>query len=263
MAITTRDGYAGAARQSVTWTKTAARTTVAAGWFSLFDLAGIPGAGTLAVGNTANGVVPTDATFGYPAIRAFGASATGYLGALDFSNSVACRVRIYDCLFAAGAYAFNANQALSSQPSFASRVPAGDYSGLELWAETVTAATGNLAVNVTYTDVDDTSNSTGATGIGSAPTLGRCWQLPLAAGDRGVKSITNIAGSVATAGTFNVRLLRRLFTGRVRMANDGTSVPWLQKQIREVYADSAIYVLVAADSTSSGIPDIEMEIVNG
>jgi hypothetical protein len=192
MAITTLDGLIAAARQRTLLYKTASRTTVAGGWFCNFDLAGNPGAGTLAIGNTANGVVPTDATAGYPTISAFGGSARGYIRRAAFSNTVVSTIRVFDRVFACGAYAFNANTNLSSQPSYSGRVSlnggSADYAGLELWAEMVTAATGNQAVNVTYTNQAGTaSRTTGATGIGAAPTVGRCWQLPLQAGDTGVQ----------------------------------------------------------------------------
>lgn len=71
MAITTLDGYIGSAKQTITWMKTGTRTLIGAGAYTTFDLAGSPGAGTLAIGNTANGVVPTDATAGYPSHRNF------------------------------------------------------------------------------------------------------------------------------------------------------------------------------------------------
>ena len=44
-------------KQTIIFNKTASRTSVASIPFSVFDLAGNPGAGTLAVGNTANGIV--------------------------------------------------------------------------------------------------------------------------------------------------------------------------------------------------------------
>lgn len=50
MAITSRDGWFASAKQRALLYKTAARTTVAGGWFSMFELAGNPGAGTLAIG---------------------------------------------------------------------------------------------------------------------------------------------------------------------------------------------------------------------
>lgn len=274
MTIQSLDNYINAAKQQgVAWKKTATRTTIAAAWFSLFDIGGSPGAGTLAIGNTANGVVPTDATAGYPPIDAFGAGNIGSLTKVDFGSSVACRIRLFDRLFAAGAYAFNANVALASQPSYAGRVnlrnfatglDANDYKGTELWAEQVTAATGNQAVAVTYTNQDGTgSRSTGAVGIGAAPTVGRCWQLPLQSGDAGVQRIDNVQGTVASAGTFNVMVLRQLWTGRVRLAADGDVHDFLKTGLIQVFADSALYALVQADSTSSGLPDVMMEIANG
>lgn len=264
MAITTLDGYIAGAKQLVPYTKTGGRTTVANGWFSLFDVAGNPGAGTLAGSSTGAGVVPTDATAGTPTINAFAGGATGYLSKVQFGSTVACRIAVFDLLFKAGAYAFNANTALASQPSYSGRLPGTDYKGTQIWAEQVTAATGNQTWNVTYTDQDgNTGNTTGAVGIGAAPTVGRCWQLPLAAGDTGVQQITNVAGGTGSAGTANILVLRPLWYGRVRSANDGDVNDLLRTGMPEVYADSALFVLVAADSTAAGVPDLTLEIVSG
>jgi len=264
MAITTLDGLIGATKQRVRWTKTATRTTVANGWFSLIDLAGQPGAGVLAGTSTAAGVVPTDATAGYPLINAFGGGASGYLGRVSFGSTVACRIAVFDRLWVGGAYAFNANTAVTA-PSYASRVPGTNYAGLEIWCEQVTAATGNQAVNVTYTNESGVgTRTTGAVGIGAAQTVGRCWQLPLQAGDSGVTEVDNVQGSVATVGTFNVMVLRRLAEGRVPIANglDRQSVIDVGALL-QVYADSAFYIMIAADSTSSGLPDVDFQVVNG
>lgn len=267
MAITTLDGWVAAAKQRVGYTKTTTRTTVAVGWFSLFDVAGDPGAGTLAGSNTANGFVATDATAGYPTINAFGGGA-GYVGRVEFGNTVAGRLRLYDRVFSAGAYSFNANTTLASQPSFLGRIPGGtaaDCAGqTEIWAEMVTAATGNQAVTVTYTNEGGTTaRSTGAIGIGAAPTVGRCWQLPFQGGDRGISKVETVVGSVASAGTFNVHVMRPLASARIRLANDADVQDMLKVGMPQVFTDSALIVLVCADSTSSGLPDCEIDIVNG
>ncbi len=263
MAITTNDGYVAAAKQRVAWGKFTTRTAVAAQWFSLFDVAGQPGAGTLNVGNTANGLVPTDATAGYPVITAFGGGATGYLSGVEFGSSVACRIGIFDRVFVAGAYAFNANTTLASQPSYSGRVPGSDYSGLELWLEQVTAGTGVQGVNVTYTNEAGTGSRTTGTFATGTNILGRCWQLPLQAGDSGVQSIQTIVGSTATVGTFNISVLRPLWFGRVRIANDGDNHDYLRTGLPQVFADSALYVMVAPDSTATGVPELAIEIANG
>lgn len=266
MAITTQDGLvaAMASGQAVLFNK-ASMTTVASAWFSPFAQAGNPGAGVLAGSSTAAGVVPTDATVGCPVINAFGGANTGYISAIDFGNTVASRLRICDMLFKAGAYSFNSNVSLASQPSYSSRVPGGtDYKGTEIWIECVTAFTGNMSVAVTYTNQDGTAGrTTGTVATGTAPTVGRMIQLPLQAGDTGVQKIESVVGSVATVGTFNVLVLRPLWMGRCRAANDGLTHGPDMTDLPQVFADSALFLQVSADSTASGVPDLNLGIING
>lgn len=265
MTIASLNDYIASAKQRVPWNKTGALTTVASSWFSAFAIAGDPGAGTLAGTSTAAGVVPTDTTAGYPALTAFGGGAAGYLTKVEYGSTVACRIAVFDRLFVAGAYTFSASTTLSSPPSYSGRLPANQSNGqgIEIWVEQVTAATGNQAVNVTYTNQGGaTGQTTGAVGIGAAPTVGRCWQLPLAAGDSGVEGITGVVGTVASVGTFNVMALRRLFSCRVQVANGGDVVDLLRTGQPQLFATSALYVLVSPDSTALGIPDLNLEVAN-
>lgn len=261
--ITSSNSYLASAKQDVQFTKTASRTAVATGWFSLVDIAGNPGAGTLAVGNTANGLVPTDATSGYPLINAFGVGATGQLAIAKYSSSVACRIKVYDRLFHAGAFSFNSNVTLASQPSFSSRINGSDYKGTSIWIEAVTAFTGNLSVVITYTRGDGTTGrSTGTFATGVALSVGRMMQVPFQAGDCDVQKIESVVGSVATVGTFNVVILRELSEGRVPTAGGGETHGMVKTGVPIVYADSAIQIMVAPDSTATGIPDVKLQIVN-
>jgi len=263
--MNTLDGYIAAAKQYVGLVKTATRTTIAAAWFSVWDLAGNPGAGTLAGTSTAAGVVPDDTTTGAPLLNAFGGGNTGNITIADFGSSVACRVKLFDLLFKAGAYAFNANTALAAQPSYAARVPGGsDFKGTQIWIEAVTAFTGNLSVAVTYTNQAGTAGrTTGTVALGTAPTIGRLIQLPLQAGDSGVQKIESVAATVSTVGTFNVLVLRPLWTGRVKIANDGDIHGLDKTGMPQVFDSSCLYMAVCADSTSSGIPECEFEVANG
>ncbi len=265
MALTSFDpGFVGAAKQYASLMKSASRTAIAAAWFSVFDLAGNPGAGTLAGTSTAAGVVPTDATTGCPVIDAFGASATGYLMQVDFGSSVACRMKLFDMVFKAGAYAFNANTALAAQPSYVSRMPGGSYGDTQIWIEAVTAFTGNLSVAVTYTNQAGTAGrTTGTVALGIAPTLGRMIQLPLQAGDTGVSKIESVVATVATVGTFNVLVLRPLWSGRCKIANDGDVHDIAKTGAPVLFADSALVLAVAPDSTATGIPELEFVVANG
>lgn len=261
MAIITEDNLIACIKQNLTLKKTGAVTTIANAPFSLWSAAGNPGAGTLAGTSTTTGVVPTQATAGAPSIPSIGGAEYKLLG-IDYGNTVACRMRLYDLLWKGGAYAFNANTSGNTPASYAARVPNGtDFTNLEIWVEQVTAATGNQAVNVTYiNEAGTTGRTTGATGIGAAPTVNRMWQLPLQAGDKGVQGITGVAGSVASAGTFNVLVLRPLWTGRVRVANDG-DVHGIDKTLMaQLYAGSCLFMQMIADGTSSGVPDMEMTL---
>lgn len=276
MTILSDDEFKAALKVQLILGKTATRTTVALNPFSVYDLAGNPGAGTLAVGNTANGVSHTKATAGYPSFPDAPAGRGWYLAGSYGNSSAAGHREVYDFLYSCGAHAFNANQALTSQPSFDDRIRvapawaantafrAGDivtngsapikaylctsggvsaasggptttdssitdntctwrylfnglnYAGIEILVEQVTAATGNQAVNATYSTMGDDgttltgSRATGAVGVGAAPIVGRMWRLPLQAGDKNVARLDNIAGTVGSAGTFNVHLARRL-----------------------------------------------------
>jgi hypothetical protein len=265
VAIGSLNALAGAAKQALSIAKTASRTAVATAWFSTIDLAGNPGAGVLAGTSTAAGVVPTDATAGMPVINAFAGGADGQLAQLEFGNTVACRMKLFDLLFKAGAYAFNANTALAAQPSYSSRVAGGtDFKDTQIWIEAVTAFTGNLSVAVTYTNQDGTAGrTTGTVATGTAPTVGRLIQLPLQAGDTGIKKIESVVATVATVGTFNVLVLRPLWSGRVKAANDGEVHSWDRTGQPQIWADSALMLAIAPDSTATGIPEIELVIASG
>ncbi len=262
MSIATLDGYIAAVKQNLTWMKTGSRTLVAAVPYSVFDIAGEPGAGVLAIGETAAGLVPTDATAGYPLITAFGGSALGYISRIEFGSSVPCRLYLYDRLFAAGAYAFGADTTLASQPLYSGRLPNTDYNGLQLWVEAVTAFTGNLSVQINYLDQDGNAGDTGVVDTGLELPVGRCMQIPLAAGDSGVQKITRVRGTVASAGTFNVMVLRPLWMGRVKVANDGDVHDFLRTGMPQIYADSALYVLIAADGTAVGLPLMTIQVAS-
>lgn len=263
MTIATLDQYIAAARQRVVFVKTAAPTTVASAWFTFFDLAGDPVAGTLAGGNTANGVVPDDTTTGFPSITDFIGGGVGYVGEIDYTSTVIGRLAMFDCLFKAGAYSFNSAVSLTSQPSYLARTPDGAGNGCQIWLETVTAFTGNITVAVTYTNQAGTAaQTTGTFAPAVAPTIRRLFQMPLANGDCGVQKIESVTGTVASVGTFNVLVLRPLWSGRVGIIA-GEDIHGLDRTaFPTVYQTSALYVLVAADSTGGGLPSLQIDVVN-
>jgi hypothetical protein len=130
MPITTADGWFAAAKQIVMNRKTTSITTVAGQLFSMFDVAGNPGPGTLTIGNITSGIVPTDAVAGFPVINAFGGGAKGYLALASFRSSVPGGATLYDRLWHAGSVSLLAlaTTTFAAQPVYTSRLPGGtDY----------------------------------------------------------------------------------------------------------------------------------------
>jgi hypothetical protein len=251
VAITTQDGLvaAQASGQSILLNNTGARTTIAGAWF-----------GT----STAAGVLQTDGTVGCPPINAFTGGNTGYISAIDFGMNVAGRLRVVDMLWKAGAYSFNSNVTLASQPSYSGRVPGGtDFKGTEIWIEAVTAFTGNLTVTITYTNQDGTTGKSTSLATGTALTVGRMMQVPLAAGDTGVQKIESVVATVATVGTFNVLVIRPLWSGRVAQNNGGNTHGPDLTDMPVVFDTSALKAQANMDSTAMGIFEINLGIVNG
>jgi len=261
MAIIGLDGLIASTKRRVTYIKTGSRTSVALIPFSVFDQAGNPGLGTMAVGNTANGIVPTDAIAGYPIL----ATATGnlHINRIRAKNSVVCDLDLFDCVFSAGAYTFSADTTLTAQPSYAGRLPGTDYNGLELWIEAATAFTGNQTVQINYLDQGGAAGDTGAIATGVAPILGRMLQLPLAAGDGGIQQIVRVRSSVSTVGTFNVHVMRWLWGCRISVVNELKFDDLLKTGFNQIYDTSALRLVVTPDSTSTGVPSIRAETADG
>jgi len=262
MAITSLDGYLAAQKYRLTWMKTGTRTLVAAMPYSIFDIAGSPGAGTLNAGNTANGIVPTDALAGYPVIPSFGGN-TGYLSKIDYGSSLAGCYDLYDRLFVAGAYAYNADITLTDQPSFSGRIIGNNYSGLQLWVEQVTVGVGIQHVIIDYLDQGGDASTTGNITLITTTPVGRCQQIPLAAGDSGISQITRVRGLTATSGTFNVMILRPLWFGVVPVVNGGGTDDLLKTGMPQIFDTSALYILLYSNTTAVGLPLITMQVAVG
>lgn len=271
MSINTLDDYIASTKQVIPVSKMTARTTVANVWFSLFDIAGNPGSGTLAGSNASAGVVPTDATAGCPIVTG---TASSYVAVVDFGNTVASRLQLADMLYKAGTFAYSAGTStITSPPSYSARVPGGDYTGTQIWLEVSSAFTtgNNWKVEVQYTDQDgNTGATTGAqpaTALAAAGlTQGKMLQLPLASGDSGVRAIEKVIvtnGSTAmTAGAFNILVLRPVWSGRVGAANSGDCHGIDRTGMPQVFPDSAFVLMVNADSTSSGLPEVTFEVAS-
>lgn len=270
MAITTADGWFGAARRQSNVRKTASIATIAAQQFSLLDVAGNPGAGVLTIGNTTTGVVPTDATAGFPSIPDFGGGATGYLAQATFRGSVAGGSVKYDRLWHAGSVLMTAlaTTSFASQPAITQRLVGGVVAAdMEILIEinaAVSATATTIAVNYTN-EAGTTGRTTGASASLSGFTNKRVINMPLQAGDKSAQKIESVTvgGVVATTGSFNVILARRLAEFDVRVANGLDAQSWDLLGAPVVFQDMALWDVVQPDSTASGVPAWSTTIISG
>lgn len=271
MAITTLAGYNGAKKQTVeTWWGGVSLTTASGNCGSAWT-------GTLAGANTANGVVPTDADMGATddKIDPFVAGGNGYvtklLGTNDRTSASYLYVTnyLFDMVFKAGAYSFNSNVTLSSQPSYSSRIPSGtDYTNTEIWFESVTAFTGNPVITVTYTNQSGVAGRSTSLTLTAPIILRRMDRFPLQAGDTGVQKIESVVATTATVGTFNILVLRRLALFKYNSAdaskdNLKAMSGMMDLGMPQVFDNSCLFMIVRASSTNGGAPYFQAEIASG
>lgn len=259
MGILTLNDLVASTKQRFSFHKNTPQTLVSARWYSLNLWNGYPGIGAN-VSNTTTGVVPTDATVGYPKI--IFSSGTGYLQyahTATAANAVYNSVLLYDRLFEVGSIAYTSGTTtLSTQPSYSSRIINSSYDGLILFFTVTTAfVTGNnWSIVVTYTDQDGntgTSSSSLAFTVASNLSIGSTYIIPFAAGDSGIQKIESIivtnAATAMTAGAFEVFIARplALITNTPYMVSYcGTA----ELGLPIVFQDSAINQLIFPDATT-------------
>jgi hypothetical protein len=268
MTIASRDDLIAAAKEWARINKTATATTIANQPFSMLDVAGLPGAGSLSIG-AANGVVPDDTVAGYPSLQAFGGGAVGGIAVIDFSNTVTSRLTLYDRVWNSGSHALTPTGTvnLSSPPAIpVARLPGGSYRNLEIFFEiNVAVAASAVTLQAIYTNDDDVaSRNTVVTGSLSGFTTRRLIPAALQAGDKGLKAMTGyiVGGTAAATGSFNIVVARRLWSARVPVANSG-DVHGPDKTLNvQIFDTSALWPVVTADSTSSGQPELLLGVAN-
>lgn len=245
--------------------KTAAATTVAGQWQTLWDRTGRPTAGTLTIGNTTNGLIPTSATLGaVPFVNPPGGSKT-YLARMFSSNTTAGLLQLYDRVFHAGSFSCAAltTLALSAQPAL-TRYTTGE--DIEIWLEinTVMAAAATT-IAVTYTNSAGVAGrSTGATVSLSGVISGAMIPLPLQSGDLGVQKIESvIVGGATNTGTVNVVLVRKLSEVGLLLANTGVTLDALSLGMPEVQSNACLAFAFLPSSTTTGLPLAALDIVTG
>jgi hypothetical protein len=261
MAITSLDDYIASNKQLTMRKATSAVTSLAAYITDMIAAPGLPGGGVLAGTSTTAGVIQTASLSGYSQIATFASSYAGYISRFNAYNSVASNVMLVDVLWKAGPYTGSSTTALTGQPTWETRIPNGtDYRGLEIWMEGVTASASNFSVQVGFVNQDGVATVTSVYATGAILGIGRCNKIPYSAGSSGVQMITTVVGSLVSTGTFNILVVRPLLVVRIPVPYAMVNLDMFGTGMPRIYDTSALALFSRPDSTSSGLPEIEMEI---
>ena len=204
--------YTGGKGQSMTFAKTGVASNAIGNSNDLWTRAGQPAAGA-AASAAPGGVVPTSASTGALPFKNLGTANTGhYLNWALSSSVVNNSLLLYDRIFAVVKTMNNTGtEAVSGTPTRYQSGTAGanDYIGGNFCfpanPTTVLAATAHNWTVCTYTDQDSVAGTFASTAGVSACVVGGIdlaagsWFLPLAAGDVGVKALTQMQCSALVA----------------------------------------------------------------
>ena len=273
MPISSIDDYISASKQTISYFKTNSVTTVAGVPSILINRDGNPLAGAINPNNTTTGIVPTDATTGYPDIQDAVGSNKLYLTSASVTAPVSMSIQLFDVLFTAGMTTIptsgTTTVSLTSRPSFTSRVPfmadgvTRNFAAVELWAYPATIAASNHAHTMSI-DYLDQGGAPGNTGNISTQNIivNRLIRFPLASGDTGVSDVTgyNLNGIGSAAGTMVVLAMRPI--GPLLRTVGGLSYTYniVDLGMPEIFNGSALMAVCWADSTSSSTPSLILQI---
>jgi hypothetical protein len=265
--------YCGAYKQHVQISKTTSVTTVAGQPALIFTVGGYPAAGSNPA-NTTTGVVPTDATTGFPPIQNFQSGNKGRLSRVEAYSTVNQVLTLFDVLFWAGPTTIptsgTTTVALTTRPSFTGRLPfQGDgttrnWQETELWAWLSTAGSNHAhSVSIDYLDQDGNVANTGNLTTQNIA-VNRVLRLPWASGDNGTQDLTGykVNGATSSSGAVVVAVMRRLWQGRV-LANTTAVFGPDMTGLPEVFQDSALVLVGTPEGTATNTPHVILEIAEG
>lgn len=274
MPITTFDEYIGAFKQHIQISKSAAVTTTAGNWATTFASAGFPGAAS-APANTTTGVVPTDATAGFPVIQNFQGANRGYLSRVEGFSTVNQTIALFDLLFWAGPTTIptsgTTTVTLSGQPSFSGRLPLRSngttprWEEVEMWVWLSTAGSSHAhTFQMSYRDQDNNTAESSATVSTNNVAVNRILRIPWNTGDYGAQLMNGylVNGVTSASGAVTAMFVRRLWAGRLEantykvFGPDLTGMP-------QVFDSSALFMAALPESTSTGTPAVLIEIAEG
>ena len=259
MAITTQDGLVnGLISGPRLPVSKAAVTSTAARLTSLWSAAGTPGVGSVTLGQTAAGEVPTSASVG---ALTFANANNSHLGRMTGLSTVTTGglLILYDILWVWGSggsgWNVTTTTAQSTTAPAALTRPDANGVGCELWMEVLAVMGAGAATPVaTYTNSANTgSRTTQASTYASTAAIGSVFPMPLQAGDTGIKSVQSVTLTTSTTtGTARFMIVKRI--AEIPMVpNVGFTQDAFALGIPRVYDNACIGMSVLPASTSTGL----------
>lgn len=267
MSIQSPDDYLAAQRQIIPFIKLLSGTAANSNYQMGFPFIGIPPAGSLSASDAVNGIVPVAGTDGFPKIAAFPSGGVGYLSRARISGwNNSGKVFLYDHLYRIGAFTATAATTVNpTAPDYSGRLPNGDATRTLLLLECSATMHPGGQVTVTYTNEAGVTGRTTTYNFTTSPYLGgySIVEVPLQAGDKGVKSIQSISYSGLTAGDgFNVSVVRPLldfFTDNISFTD---TFDLFRTGMPQVFQTSALSLFYNGDGTNITIPVGLIEIAS-
>lgn len=271
MTITTRDGLIdglGNNSDRFVLDKASLANAAAGQFFSLWQSAGVPGAG--ATPTTA--AVPTKATTGAFGFTNPTSPEKSYIAwaSLQAGNN-ATNLEIHDRLAHMGGLSGTVTTAqgalslVTSTPG-AARLGDSNYSGVSWWLEVYTAlgATGvNATVNVTY--ADDTTGNLAAIALGATPRAGRLYPLISASPGKFIKAVNSVtlSATTGTAGNFGITATRQRTGVSMPLANKTEVFDWASLGLPEIADDACLFPLMLCSTTTTGTVRGQIKLAHG
>ena len=268
MAFTSLDGLVTALPgQIMPYTKSSV-TGVAGAYQSLWNAAGNPAAGTIAISQTTTGQIPTYSTTGaFPFTNNGGGGVTTNIARISASSSVQGTLIVYDRLWQGGSFtSVSGSISITNPTTTPNRTYGGSgnvYQTIELWVEIASAlsATGTT-ITATYVDGAGNTGLSATCVVPASAILGRMFPFVMANGN-GIQYITALSEVAAPTGTFNLVMIQRFIEIPIAVVGISNALDFAGCGFPLVSNSACIAMFMNCNTTSTGTLSGVFNMVQG
>lgn len=222
---------------------------------SLWAAAGAPTAGTLTIGDTVAGLVPTAATVGAFSFTNPAGGVQSRMGRCSVQMAIIGAVLFYDRLWHAGSFSLaTAGNFAGWTGATAQTRPDALGGSTECWIEiNVALAATASTITLTYTNQAGTASRTGTCALPASAISGRMFPVVLQSGDSGIRSIQTISiGTAVATGSMNIVVLRALNDIGASIAGGKEIQDYALTGLPRIYDNACIAMSCYTSNTATG-----------